>query len=72
MLNNEQIKAIDFKRLKKKDLKKYQLKGVTLQLKTVGEIVKKIRGEQEVPYAEFVNLWVPRISIGELYEHILK
>lgn len=42
------MKGIDFKRIKKADLKKFSIKAVMLKRLTVEELIGKIRGVKKI------------------------
>ena len=58
IFNTEVIKAIDFRRLKKDDLKKREIKGIMLSYLSMQELISKIRKQAKIPEKDFVRIWV--------------
>ena len=58
IFNTEVIKAIDFRRLKKDDLKKREIKGIMLSYLSMQELISKIRKQAKIPEKDFVRIWI--------------
>lgn len=63
---------IDFKRVKKSDLKLKMIKGMKLKSMTLGQILRRIKNEneRELPVQHEIRIWKADKKLDQVYDHI--
>lgn len=70
IVNHELIKLIDFKRMKRGELKKHICRGILLSRLTLHEVVQRIRAERDIDPKDFLKVYIIDVSTDRLYDYI--